>query len=361
MTHSQFAPQQCVTAIRTLLLVVIVSASALAQELARVSRVDRQPLAAQATMLVEALDYLGSPLSITDKRALDSALSSPNPAEAITGIQKVFDKLCLMEIHINPESRVRVEQGPALPELSEQGWRTFLVKIRNEAGVTAELKAESPNTLPVYLSAWDRRKSQPGVTISATDVMNRWLELSIYAKPPFSPRLSGLEVEYRVIQLYSRDTGKRAAKLGFNVGQGTQDIGFRNDVNILFTCKPSIDVTLRVMDENGKPTTASFVVRDRQGHIYPSPPKRMAPDFAFQEQIYRADGETIRLPAGEYEIEYSRGPEYLIARRKITVSTLSPQVLQFRLERWIDTAKMGWYSGDHHISCRWLCALRKPD
>jgi hypothetical protein len=314
MTYSQFAPQQGVTAILTMVVVLVVSASAFAQELVRVNRVDLQPLAAQATMLIEALDYLGSPLSITDKSALESALSSRNPAETIGGIQKVFDKLCLMEIHINPESRVRVEQGPALPELSEQGWRTFLVKIRNEAGVTAELNVESPNTLPVYLSAWDRRKRQPGLLVSAADVMNRWLELSINTKPPFSPRLSGLEVEYRVIQLYSRDAGKRAARIGFNVGQGTQDLGFRNDVNILFTCKPSIDVTLRVLDETGKPTTASFVVRDRQGHIYPSPPKRTAPDFTFQEQVYRADGETMRLPAGEYEIEYSRGPEYLTLR-----------------------------------------------
>jgi hypothetical protein len=80
----------------------------------------------------------------------------------------------------------------------------------------------------------------------------------MFDKQPLEPQLSGLSLEYRIVQLYSRDYGRREAQIGFNVGQGTQDIGFRNDVSILFTCLPSKDVTLRVSDENGKPTTASL-------------------------------------------------------------------------------------------------------
>ena len=52
------------------------------------------------------------------------------------------------------------------------------------------------------------------------------------------------------------------AKLMFDVGQGTQDLGFRNSVPILFDCQKAFDVRLRVRDETGKPTTAAFVVRD---------------------------------------------------------------------------------------------------
>src|SRR3712207_7500753 len=58
-------------------------------------------------------------------------------------------------------------------------------------------------------------------------------------------------------QLYSRDRGRREAQLGFDVGAGSQDIGFRNDVPVLFDCLPSKDVTLRIKDEDGKPTVAS--------------------------------------------------------------------------------------------------------
>jgi len=59
---------------------------------------------------------------------------------------------------------------------------------------------------------------------------------------PLTPTLSGLALEYRIVQLYSRDAGKREAKISFNVGQGTQDIGYRNDVDVLFTSLPASDV-----------------------------------------------------------------------------------------------------------------------
>jgi len=175
-----------------------------------------------------------------------------------------------------------------------------------------------------------------------------------------NPTLSGLQLEYRIIQLYSRDAGKREAQVGFNVGQGTQDIGFRNDASILFECRPSVDVTLRVADENGKPATGSFVIRDNLGHVYPSQAKRLAPDFAFHPQVYRADGEVIKLPAGEYTVEYTRGPEYRVKKQTIRVEERKPQSLTFRLERWIDPARQGWYSGDHHIHAAGCLHYEKP-
>jgi hypothetical protein len=52
-------------------------------------------------------------------------------------------------------------------------------------------------------------------------------------------RLTGLALEYVILEIYSRDAGQRSAKIAFNVGQGTQDIGFRNDVMILFTAQPA--------------------------------------------------------------------------------------------------------------------------
>src|SRR5262249_21044299 len=150
--------------------------------------------------------------------------------------------------------------------------------------------------------------------------------------------LSGLDLEYRIIQLYSRDSGQREGRLTFDVGQGTQDVGFRNDVDILFNCLPAMAVKLRVLDENGKPTTGSFVIHDKQEHVYPLQAKRLAPDFFFHPQVYRADGETVQLPVGEYDVEYSRGPEYLTKKQTIKVNERSDQAFTFKLERWIDLA-----------------------
>ena len=315
-------------------------------------QVELQPLAAQARRIVEALDYLGRPLSASEKMELARAFDGENEARAVADIQRVLDRHCLAVIQISPESRVKVVQGQVPAELDEAGWRVFLVKVRNEAGVTAELKAESPNALHVF-----RRPStdypgtqRPRQSVTRGDVSRRWLDLSMFDSPPLAPRLSGLELEYRIIQLYSRDRGRREAEISFNVGQGTQDIGFRNNVHILFNCRPSTSITLRIRDERDRPTTASFIIRDRQGRIYPPLAKRLAPDFAFHPQVYRQDGERVTLPVGEYEVEYTRGPEYIVKKQMHRVAkSRSPIAWTFLLERWIDPAERGWYSGDHHI------------
>ncbi|HEY6546914.1 MAG TPA: CehA/McbA family metallohydrolase, partial [Vicinamibacteria bacterium] len=40
---------------------------------------------------------------------------------------------------------------------------------------------------------------------------------------------------------------------------------------------------------------------------------------------------------------------YLAGRAELIVSNQGPAELEVRLQRWIDLAKLGWYSGDHHI------------
>lgn len=328
-----------------------------AQEMMEHDRIDMQPLVAQTRRLIEAMDYLGEPFSLADKQALTRAFDDENALRAVAAIQSVLDRRSLIQVDISPEARVKVTRGEAEAALVERGWRSFLVKVRNEANVTSQLKAASPNALPVYARGQNTDipggfslDPIPAQKLTPREVADRWLEISMFDKQPLEPRLSGLKLEYRIIQLYSRDRGQREAQLSFNVGQGTQDIGFRNDVSVLFTCRPSADVTLRVKDENGKPTTASFLIRDKQERIYPAKTKRLAPDFAFQPQVYRTDGEQIRLPAGAYTVEYTRGPEYIVERQTLTIAEgAKNQEWSFRLKRWINPSLLGWYSGDHHI------------
>ena len=40
-------------------------------------------------------------------------------------------------------------------------------------------------------------------------------------------------------------------KLKFAKTVGSQDLGFRNELNILFHCKPAVRVTLEVIDDDG--------------------------------------------------------------------------------------------------------------
>ncbi len=310
-----------------------------AAELPLVTGVEWQPFVAQVKRLIEATDFLGAPFSAPDKTALESMLDGPASDVAAEKVQALLDRYCLFGVNINPEMRVKVAQGTARPELTEKGWRQFLVKVHNQSGTTAPLVAVSPNAISLFTSGAantpsDRayRKKGAAAPGNAADL---WLDLQTFDKPPLSLALSGLALDYRIVQLYSRDAGKREAKVSFNVGQGTQDIGFRNDVDVLFDCQPAHEITLGVKDEHGKPATASFLIRDAQGRIYPSQAKRLAPDFAFHPQVYRGDGEKIKLPEGTYTVVFERGPESITTKQTLAV-TKTTRRWDFKVERWID-------------------------
>lgn len=321
-------------------LFLFTTCSALAQ------KVEIQPLRSQVERIEQALKSLGQPLPIDVSAALAKAKEADN---AVTAIQQTLDPLCLAKIDINPESRVKVVAGEAERTLVEQGWTAFLVKVTNLAGVTAKLRVQSPNALPLVVRSSNRPRARN--KISKSDVEDRWMDVATFDDRPMNPTLSGLEVEYRILQIYSRDASKREAKLSFDVGQGTEDIGFRNALPLLFNCRPANRLRLSILDVDGTPTMAEFVVRDQNGRVYPARSRRLEPDFFFHDQIYRKDGEELLLPAGEYDVTYSRGPEYLVEKRKIQIrdDANATQTESFRLKRWIHMARRGWYSGDHHI------------
>ena len=317
-----------------------------------------QPLAQQVRRLETALNYLGQPLSPVDRQAIDDAVSMTDEEAATERLQATLDKYVLAVVRINPESRVSVEQGPAKPEVVEGGTRLFLVKVLNEANVTAPLRVESPNSGNTYVRS--DGSPEPAHQLTGRDVRDRWAAISIYDKRPMPPRLSGLAIEYVILEVFSREIGQRSAQIAFNVGQGTQDVGFRNDVAILFTAQPARLMTIRIRDENGKPGTASLTIRDRFDRIYPNQSKRLAPDFPFQPQIYRSDGESIRLPDGDYTVVATGGPEYVSQTKQLSVQSSGPHEIAFTLERWIDPPRLGWFSGDHHVHAAGCSHYQNP-
>ncbi|HEY3839288.1 MAG TPA: CehA/McbA family metallohydrolase [Bryobacteraceae bacterium] len=301
--------------------------------------VEHQPFAAQVSRLLEALDLLGSPFPAAEAAELRASNS-------VERMQAILDRRVLVGVEINPESRVKATEGPVAAELEQQGWRTFLIKVNNQAGSTPVLSVYSPN-------AGMLANSPEGA------IRGRFLGIEVFNKQPLRPHLSGLALEYRIVSLFSRDAGPREARLIFDVGQGSQDLGFRSNVDLLFHCKPATQVKLRVKDFDGKPATASFLIKDSQGRVYPSQAKRLAPDFFFQPQVYRADGETVTLPPGDYTVEYTRGPEYRKKTENLHVGE-EAMTLDFHLDRWIDPAAKGWYSGDHHVHAAGCAHYEKP-
>lgn len=350
---------------RTLLLplalaaVSYIAGAAQAQKVPLVVGVEIQPVGAQVRRIADALEYLGQPLPADTRRKLDAALAMTDSADAVKAVQEALDPLCLAYVEINPESRVKADPGPAPKTLTQQGWSVFLVKVANDAGVTAPLAVESPNALPLQKPSTSSPK--PKITIPLAEVPNRWADVQMFNDRPMTKTLSGLPLEYRLIQIYSRDAGKREARLSFNVGQGTQDLGFRADLDVLFDCKPGVKFVFQVKDEDGSDAMASFLIRDRLGRVYPAQSRRLAPDFFFHPQIYRTTGEHIFLPPGEYSVTWTRGPEYREQTRKLVIPNDSIEHTErFDLKRWLNLASRNWFSGDHHVHAAGCAHYESP-
>jgi len=167
--------------------------------------------------LLEALADVKSPFPAQQAKALTTILleGGKDPESAVKQIQELLDPYCLIQVTINPESRVKAARGPAHAEMPLDREKFFLVKVHNEAGVTHPLKV-----------AGSQMRSA------------RWLEAEVYSKAKERKGLAGQKLEYVILRLKARQRGKREATLIFDVGQGTQDLGFRAEVPILFSVMP---------------------------------------------------------------------------------------------------------------------------
>jgi hypothetical protein len=299
--------------------------------------VEGQPLGENAKRLLDALDFLGAPLPKADADAVRAAAKDRDAAK----LQQLLHPHVLVQVTINPESRVKVARGPAAAKIQQDGYTPLLLKVVNEGGIKGKLHVTSPQAGPIVSGgfAGDKVKADKG----------HFLDVDLFRSPPMTASLSSLPVEYVLALIYSSEAGKREATLAFDVGQGTQDLGFRAEVPILFDIRPAIPVKLLVKDFDGRTTTGRFTFRDKAGHVFPSRAKRLAPDFFFQDQVYRRDGDTVLLPPGRFTMTYGRGPEYRQLTREITVPEKGGANVEVKLERWINPMDYGWYCGDHHI------------
>jgi hypothetical protein len=166
-----------------LLLVALSSLSAAlhAQSFPESVDAEWQPLSAQLRRVAEALSFQGAPLAPGDQRALDSLLAQGGD-DAVEQAQKILDPYCLLGVQINPESRVKVSVGPAKHMLIEQGWRTFLVKVHNEAGVTTELRAMSPHAQSLFSGGAFSNPSDKEfrATKNNLSIEDRWMDLQMF-------------------------------------------------------------------------------------------------------------------------------------------------------------------------------------
>lgn len=131
-------------------------------------------------------------------------------------MQRDIDRYVVAVVTINPESRVKVMRGPHGIEF-QSGWQTpVLVKVINEGGVTARINVQSTGD-KVTTARFYEDTFVGGV------------------KSNLSNKLSGESVEYQVVLVRCVATDRREITLTFDVGQATQDLGFRAELPILIS------------------------------------------------------------------------------------------------------------------------------
>lgn len=171
---------------------------------------------------------------LTAIAASDSMLADRIRLELKNGSARsrdILDRYCLVEVSINPESRVKVDLGQAISTLRAGLWNTYLVKIKNLAGITSPLMVSSEQS-------FNRETKEDQL-----DPL-KWMELELFQTRNFSNFLSGAPLEYRILRLRTDQIGKRSAIVALNVGEGTADIGFRNDVMLTFDSLSPPDSTV---------------------------------------------------------------------------------------------------------------------
>ena len=123
---------------------------------------------------------------------------------------------------------------------------------------------------------------------------------------------------------------------------------------------------LAVVDAAGRPMAARVSIAAGDGRSF-------APDDAwhhaddgfdrkqrsFEYGYFHTRGSSIvTAPAGQVEVEVSRGPEYRVFRRTLTLAADSSQTLRVSLNRLANLPGTGWYSADLHVHMNYGGAYR---
>ena len=110
---------------------LLFTAAAIAQDIVTtekpnyVASVERQPLEASINRVAQALQIAGSPLNGDVLQQINELSLNNDDVIVVRELQRLLDPLCLMEVSINPESRVKVAAGQAIPTLDQRGWTNF--------------------------------------------------------------------------------------------------------------------------------------------------------------------------------------------------------------------------------------------
>jgi hypothetical protein len=132
-----------------------------------------------------------------------------------------------------------------------------------------------------------------------------------------------------------------------------RDLGTGNEQTLSVTGtdyrRPAGSVKLRLVEKgNSTPVVARVSLTQKGGKFYAPPGALYRIDRGDGHFYCRGEAE-LSLPAGEYLLRVYRGPEYRPARRVLHVEPSKVAEVTVEMERWVDAASLGLYSGENHI------------
>ncbi len=121
---------------------------------------------------------------------------------------------------------------------------------------------------------------------------------------------------------------------------------------------------LLVVDSAGRPLPARVSVRGGDGRYFASDDAWRHADDGFDRSERRFEygyfhttgSSTLTLPAGEFRVEVSRGPEWRVTTRTVPLTT--DRTVRIVLRRLANLPVAGWYSGDLHVHMNYGGAYR---
>jgi len=165
--------------------------------------------------LLLAVDQL---LPRPEASALEAGLVA---AESIAALAASVEPLVILRVEVNPESRVKLAAVSPLPDLVVDRTHRFLLEVHNAARIRA----------PLRIVASDRSTNPPRAV--------RFCELGLVDGIASSSFLSGNEREWKIVEIRATEEGRREVRLEADVGQGTQDLGFRAAADLLLKGVPA--------------------------------------------------------------------------------------------------------------------------
>jgi hypothetical protein len=114
---------------------------------------------------------------------------------------------------------------------------------------------------------------------------------------------------------------------------------------------------LTVVDGAGRPMAARVSVSGADGRSFAPEDVWQHADDAFDRKqraveygyFHTRGSASITAPAGEVEVEVSRGPEHRVFRRTVTLAADSTRTVRVVLDRIANLPGTGWYSADLHV------------